>query len=149
MRAVVQRVSWARVRVGDEVVGEIDRGLLVLLGAGQGDGDRDADYLAHKVVGLRVFEDDAQNMNRALADVSGALLVVSQFTLYGDCRKGRRPSFVNALEPAEASRLCDRFVAACRAEGAPVATGRFRAMMQVELCNDGPVTLMLDSAKAF
>ena len=149
MRAVVQRVSSARVCVGDEVVGEIDRGLLVLLGVGEQDGKDDVDYLAQKIVGLRVFEDQNQQMNLALADVEGALLVVSQFTLYGDCRKGRRPSFVHAMEPVVAEAICRDFVAACESLGAPVQTGRFRAMMNVELCNDGPVTLLLESRKQF
>jgi D-tyrosyl-tRNA(Tyr) deacylase len=149
MRAVVQRVSWARVRVGAEVVGEIGPGLLVLLGAATGDGEADADYLAGKLVNLRVFEDEAGAMNRSLLERGGALLVVSQFTLLGDCRKGRRPSFIAALEPTAAERLCDRLALACRGLGAAVATGRFRAMMQVELCNDGPVTLLLDSRKEF
>jgi len=149
MRAVVQRVSSARVCVGDEVVGEIDRGLLVLLGVGDEDGKEDVDYLAQKIVGLRVFEDQNQQMNLALADVEGALLVVSQFTLYGDCRKGRRPSFVHAMEPVGAEAICRDFVTACESLGARVQTGRFRAMMNVELCNDGPVTLLLESRKQF
>lgn len=149
MRAVVQRVSEARVLVENEIVGEIGRGLLVLLGVGQGDGEPDVDYLCNKIVGLRVFPDDAGQMNRALLEVGGSLLVVSQFTLYGDCRRGRRPSFVAALEPEGAAKLCDRFVERCRELGAPVETGRFRAMMDVVLCNEGPVTLLLDSRKDF
>jgi D-tyrosyl-tRNA(Tyr) deacylase len=149
MRAVVQRVRWARVRVGDEIVGSIEQGLCVLLGVGEQDGEKDLDYMARKIVGLRVFEDDDGQMNRSLADVGGALLVVSQFTLYGDCRKGRRPSFIKAMEPARANELCAAFVERCRAQGAPVQTGRFRAMMQVELQNDGPVTLLVDSEKRF
>ena len=149
MRAVVQRVSWARVVVQGEVVGAIDHGLLVLLGVGQADGEAEADYLARKVVGLRVFEDNAGQMNRALAEVGGRLLAVSQFTLYGDCRKGRRPSFIHAMEPAGAERLCQQFVEACRHLGVEVETGRFRTMMKVELCNDGPVTLLLDSGRSF
>jgi D-tyrosyl-tRNA(Tyr) deacylase len=149
MRAVVQRVDWARVKVDGEVVGAIGPGLLVLLGAGSGDGDRDAEWMAQKVVNLRIFEDEQQNMNRALLEVGGAVLVVSQFTLYGDCRKGRRPSFIAALEPQEAERLCDLFAARCREAGVKVETGRFRAMMDVELCNSGPVTMLLDSSKLF
>jgi D-tyrosyl-tRNA(Tyr) deacylase len=149
VRAVVQRVSWARVKVEGEVVGAIDNGLLVLLGAGADDGEQDVAYLANKVVHLRIFEDDQQAMNRSLLEVGGALLVVSQFTLYGDCRKGRRPAFVAALEPVEAERLCARFCQRCEELGAPVQTGRFRAMMEVELCNSGPVTMLLDSTKAF
>jgi D-tyrosyl-tRNA(Tyr) deacylase len=149
MRAVVQRVRWARVVVEGEQVGAIDLGLAVLLAAGERDGPADVEYLASKVVGLRVFEDDRGQMNRSVTDVGGALLVVSQFTLYGDCRKGRRPSFVRALEPAQAEQLCDRFVERCRGMGVSVSTGRFRAMMDVELCNAGPVTLLLDSKKLF
>ena len=149
MRAVVQRVTWARVTVADEIVAAIDHGLLVLLGVGREDSERDAVYVAHRVVGLRIFEDDDRNMNRSLLEVGGALLIVSQFTLYGDARKGRRPSFVHAMLPEEANRLCERFAAACAAEGAPVQTGRFGAMMQVELCNDGPVTILVDSSKQF
>lgn len=162
MRAVVQRVSRARVLVAgpgsgaagpagrrDQEIASIGRGLLVLLGAAQGDSEADVEYLAGKVVNLRVFEDSRGNMNRGLLEVGGALLVVSQFTLLGDCRKGRRPSFVAALEPVQAERLCDLFAARCRSLGAEVATGRFRAMMDVELCNDGPVTMLLDSRKLF
>lgn len=149
MRAVVQRVSRARVTVDGEETGAIGVGLLVLLGAADGDGDQDVDYMARKVVGLRVFEDDAGQMNLSLRDVGGALLVVSQFTLLGDCRKGRRPSFVHALEPVAAEQLVERFVTRCRGEGVEVATGRFRAMMEVELCNSGPVTVLLDSRKVF
>lgn len=149
MRAVVQRVRSARVDVGDELVGEIGPGLLVLLGAGQGDTEADVDYLAKKVVGLRCFEDAAANMNLDLLQVNGSLLVVSQFTLYGDCRKGRRPSFIDALEPERAEQLCGLFVSKCRELGAPVQTGRFRAMMEVSLVNSGPVTLLLDSRRAF
>ncbi|MCB9556977.1 MAG: D-tyrosyl-tRNA(Tyr) deacylase [Deltaproteobacteria bacterium] len=149
MRAVIQRVRWARVRVEDEIVGEIAGGLLVLLGVEAGDDRSHADYLVRKTVGLRVFEDAAGQMNRAITDVGGALLVVSQFTLLGDCRKGRRPSFISAMAPEPAAELCEYFVQGCRCQGVPVQTGRFRAMMQVELCNDGPVTLLLDSTKAF
>jgi D-tyrosyl-tRNA(Tyr) deacylase len=122
---------------------------MVLLGAGMGDEQRDADYLADKVVGLRVFPDDRGQMNRSLLDVRGQLLMVSQFTLYGDCRKGRRPSFVKALEPELAEPLCQRFVARCELLGVDVATGRFGAMMDVDLCNEGPVTLLVDSRKQF
>lgn len=132
-----------------EVVGRIGPGLLVLVGAGQGDSESDASYLADKVLGLRIFADEAGQMNRALAEVGGALLVVSQFTLYGDCRKGRRPSFVEALAPELAEALYRSFVERVRQSGIPVETGRFRAMMQVELVNDGPVTLLVDSRKQF
>lgn len=149
MRAVVQRVSRAEVRVAGEVVGRIGSGLLVLLGAACDDGESDVDYLVDKIVGLRIFSDEAGQMNRALAECGGALLVVSQFTLYGDCRKGRRPSFVRAMRPEGAEPLYQRFVARARATGLTVETGRFRAMMDVELCNDGPVTLLLDSKKDF
>jgi D-tyrosyl-tRNA(Tyr) deacylase len=149
MRAVVQRVSRAEVRVGGEVVGQIGTGLLALVAAGDDDSDEDAIYLADKIVGLRIFADDAGNMNRALMDVNGALLIVSQFTLYGDARKGRRPSFVKAMAPEPAEQLYEKLIAAARQTGVPVATGRFRAMMHVELVNDGPVTLLLDSKKQF
>jgi D-tyrosyl-tRNA(Tyr) deacylase len=146
---VVQRVSRAEVRVGDEVTGRIERGLLVLVGAGQDDGAEDVTYLADKIVGLRVFADAEGNMNLALADVGGALLVVSQFTLYGDCRKGRRPSFAHALAPGPAEALYEQLLAELRARSARVEVGRFRAMMDVELVNDGPVTLLLDSKRGF
>ena len=145
----MQRVSWARVRVGDEEVGAIGRGLLVLLGAAEGDGEADVEYLAGKVANLRIFEDADGAMNRSVLEEGGALLVVSQFTLLADCRKGRRPSFIGALEPGQAEKLCELFVESCRALGVAVSTGRFRAMMDVELCNSGPVTILLDSKKLF
>ena len=135
--------------MGAEVTGRIGRGLLVLLGAGDDDTDSDLQYMVEKVVGLRIFPDDDGNMNRSVVDVGGALLVVSQFTLYGDARKGRRPSFVKAMAPGPAEQLYERFVATARATGVPVETGRFRAMMEVELVNDGPVTLLLDSKRQF
>ena len=144
MRALVQRVSAARVLVDGVVVGEIGRGLLVLLGVTHGDDDEAARYLAGKVAGLRVFEDEAGKMNRAVSDVGGAVLAVSQFTLYGDCRKGRRPSFDAAARPELAAALYERFVQALRALELPVATGVFQAHMQVELTNDGPVTLLIE-----
>ncbi|HKA90849.1 MAG TPA: D-aminoacyl-tRNA deacylase [Haliangiales bacterium] len=150
MRAVVQRVSRAEVRVDGNVVGRIGPGLVVLVGAGKGDGPADVEQLADKVVNLRIFEDDAGKMNRSLLEVGGGLLAVSQFTLFGDARKGRRPSFVDALEPAAAEALYEAFVAKVRAAGvAPVATGRFGAMMEVELVNAGPVTILLDSRRTF
>lgn len=149
MRAVVQRVSEAWVRVGGREVGRIGAGLLVLLGVGQGDGDGDADQLAEKVVNLRIFADDAGHMNRSLLDVGGELLVVSQFTLYGDARRGRRPSFVQAAPPVEAERLYRRFIAQAEAAGPRVASGVFQAMMDVGLVNAGPVTILLDSGRAF
>ncbi|HEV8058557.1 MAG TPA: D-aminoacyl-tRNA deacylase [Gemmataceae bacterium] len=145
MRAVVQRVRSARVTVDDAVIGEIGRGLLVLLGVAQGDSPEQADWLAEKLVGLRIFEDDAGKMNHSLDEVGGAMLVVSQFTLYGDCRKGRRPSFVEAARPEEAVPLYEAFIRAVQSLGVKVATGRFGAMMQVELVNEGPVTLIVDA----
>ncbi len=149
MRAVVQRVSRAEVRIGDEIAGRIARGFLVLVGAAEGDGPDDVTWLADKVLGLRVFPDEAGLMNRALAEVGGALLVVSQFTLLGDCRKGRRPSFIGAMAPEPAAKLYEELLARLRAAGAPVECGRFGADMQVELVNDGPVTLLLDSRRLF
>jgi D-tyrosyl-tRNA(Tyr) deacylase len=149
MRAVVQRVSRAEVRVDGAVVGRVGHGLLVLVGAADDDADADVAYLADKVVGLRIFADENGQMNKSVAEVGGGLLVVSQFTLYGDCRKGRRPSFVKAMAPGPAEQLYEKFVAATRASGVPVETGRFRAMMDVELINDGPVTLLVDSKKEF
>jgi D-tyrosyl-tRNA(Tyr) deacylase len=149
MRAVIQRVSEASVRVEGGVVGRIGAGLLVLLGVGQGDGEDDADYLAEKTLNLRIFPDAAGQMNRSVTDVGGGILVVSQFTLYGDVRRGRRPGYSSAAAPEEANRLYERFVARLRPSGLPVATGVFRAMMDVALVNQGPVTLLLDSKKAF
>jgi D-aminoacyl-tRNA deacylase len=149
MRAVVQRVSRARVTVGGEVVGEIGIGLLVLLGVGAGDTRVEADYLVEKVIGLRIFEDAAGKMNLSVAEVGGALLVVSQFTLYGDARRGRRPSFDGAAPPEEARALYEYFVERVRVAGLQCETGRFQETMQVELVNEGPVTILLDSLKAF
>ena len=149
MRAVVQRVSEAWVRVDAAEVGRIGQGLLVLLGVGREDRDADADQLAEKVVNLRIFADEAGHMNRSLLDVRGELLVVSQFTLYGDARKGRRPSFVDAAPPVEAERLNRRFIAQAGASGLRIATGVFQAMMEVGLVNEGPVTILLDSGRAF
>ena len=146
---MVQRVTQARVEVGGEVVGAIGQGFLVLLGVANGDTPADAAYLAEKTAGLRVFEDAAGKMNLALNDVGGAVLAVSQFTLLGDCRKGRRPGFTDAAPPELADALYNDYVAALRAAGLTVATGVFRAEMQVHLVNDGPVTLLLDSRKAF
>ncbi len=146
MRAVVQRVSEASVVAEGQVVGAIGCGFLVLLGVTHGDGEAEAAWLARKVAGLRVFEDAAGKMNLSLADVGGAVLLVSQFTLYGDVRKGRRPSFIDAARPEHAAPLCDRFAALLRSEGLAVATGVFGAVMQVHLVNDGPVTLWLDTA---
>jgi D-tyrosyl-tRNA(Tyr) deacylase len=145
MRACIQRVSRAQVTVAGEVCGRIGRGMLVLLGVAAGDGDDDARKLAQKIGGLRIFEDDQEKMNLSLAEVGGAMLVVSQFTLLGDCRKGRRPSFTDAAPPETAERLYQVFVAAVREQGIEVATGRFRAHMEVALVNDGPVTFIVDS----
>lgn len=149
MRAVVQRVSSASVRVDGAVVGEIGRGLLVLLGVARDDTEADAALIATKIAGLRIFDDEAGKMNLAVADVAGGVLVVSQFTLLGDCRGGRRPSYLEAAPPETANALYETVVAALRAAGLPVATGVFRAHMAVALVNDGPVTLLLDSRKAF
>lgn len=149
MRAVVQRVARASVTVGDEVVGAIDHGLVVYLGAGRGDTPTDVDYVASKVAGLRVFENDAGQMDLAVTDVGGSVLVVSQFTLFGDVRRGRRPSFTEAADPSDAVALYESFVANLRARGLTVATGRFRASMLVDAAVRGPVTILLDSRKTF
>lgn len=149
MRAVVQRVSRAKVTVGDCITGEIGLGLLVLLGVGQLDTEQDAVYLADKIAGLRIFEDEAGRMNRSVREAGGSLLAVSQFTLYGDVRRGKRPSFDDAAPPEPARRLYDLFVESIRASGLRCETGRFQEMMQVELVNQGPVTILLDSRKAF
>ncbi len=149
MRAIVQRVKEARVEVEGETVGRIGEGVLVLLGAGKDDTEEDAEYLAEKILSLRIFEDAEGKMNLSVTDTGGGVLVVSQFTLYGDCRKGRRPSFDKAATPDTAERLYELFVAKLRERGANVETGRFRAMMDVHLVNWGPVTLMLDSKREF
>jgi D-tyrosyl-tRNA(Tyr) deacylase len=149
MRAVIQRVSRAKVTVNGQIAGEIGPGLLVLLGVGAGDTREDADYLAEKTIGLRIFEDPDGKMNLSVAGVGGSLLVVSQFTLYGDVRRGKRPSFDAAAPPQPARELYEYFVEKVRAAGLRCATGRFQEMMQVELVNDGPVTILLDSKKAF
>jgi D-tyrosyl-tRNA(Tyr) deacylase len=149
MRAVVQRVSRARVTVAGEVTGEIGQGVLVLLGVGKLDSEAGAEYLADKTVGLRIFEDDGGKMNRSVVDVGGAVLVVSQFTLYGDARKGKRPSFDDAAPPQRARELYEYFVQRVRASGLRCETGRFHEMMEVELINEGPVTILLDSEKTF
>lgn len=146
MRAVVQRVARARVEVHGEVVGAIERGLLVYLGFGRGDTDEDRAWMLGKIVGLRVFEDESGKMSRSVEDVGGALLFVSQFTLYGDLRRGRRPSFDEAMPPEDAEKAYDAAVREARATGVRVETGRFRADMQVCSLNDGPVTIWLDSA---
>lgn len=149
MRAVVQRVSRAAVEIGGQPVARIGRGLLVLLAVGEGDGQEAADYMARKIAGLRVFEDPQGRMNLSVADAGGAVLLVSQFTLYGDCRRGRRPSFTRAAGPEEAQRLYELVAGKLRETGLDVGTGRFQEMMQVELVNDGPVTVLLDSERVF
>jgi D-aminoacyl-tRNA deacylase len=149
MRAVVQRVSRARVSVNGATTGEIGPGLLVLLGVGREDGEEDVDYLAEKIAGLRVFEDEAGKMNRSVVDERGSVLAVSQFTLYGDVRRGKRPSFDAAAAPEVARRLYELFVERILAAGLRCETGRFQEMMQVELVNEGPVTILLDSKKEF
>lgn len=149
MRAVVQRVKEARVTVDGEVVGRIGRGLLVLLGVGVGDGDAEAEAMAEKVANLRIFADEKGQMNLSVLDVAGEALVVSQFTLFGDARRGRRPSYIDAAPPEEANRLYQRFVSEARRLGLRVETGVFRAMMDVALVNEGPVTILLDSKKTF
>jgi D-tyrosyl-tRNA(Tyr) deacylase len=145
MKAILQRVKRASVTVDDQVVGRIDAGWLVLLGVARGDADADATWMADKVAGLRAFADDDGKMNLSVADVAGAVLAVSQFTLLGDCRKGRRPGFDQAAPPDEADRLYRLFIDRLTTTGLPVATGTFRAHMAVELLNDGPVTFILDS----
>ena len=149
MRAVVQRVSRASVCVDGAVTGAVSRGLLVLLGVGDGDVEADAAYLADKIAGLRIFEDEAGKMNRSVEDIGGGVLVVSQFTLFGDVRRGRRPSFDQAAPPTEANRLYEVFCELLRKKGLAVETGVFQAMMDVELVNQGPVTILLDSTKTF
>lgn len=149
MRAVVQRVSRAQVTVGAEIVGEIGRGLLVLLGVAHTDSETDADYLAEKITGLRIFEDENGKMNLDAASIGGQILVVSQFTLFGDVRRGKRPSFDAAAQPQRARQLYEHFVERIRAAGISCETGRFQEMMRVELVNEGPVTILLDSSKMF
>ncbi|MBC7796080.1 MAG: D-tyrosyl-tRNA(Tyr) deacylase [Pyrinomonadaceae bacterium] len=149
MRVVVQKVSSASVKVDDEIVGAIEGGLLVLLGVGNDDDERDALYLLDKIIGLRVFDDANGAMNLSLLDTDGELLIVSQFTIYGDVRRGKRPSYSNAAPPETAKKLYEFFVGEARKRVAKVETGRFQAMMKVELTNEGPVTILLDSKKLF
>jgi D-tyrosyl-tRNA(Tyr) deacylase len=149
MRCVVQRVKEARVHVEGRVIGEIKHGLLCFLGVGKADQDADADYLAIKIPQLRIFADNEGRFNRSLLDIKGSIMVVSQFTLFGDCRKGRRPSFTDAAEPEQARQLYQRFITNLKEQGIPVAQGEFQAHMEVELVNDGPVTLLIDSEKLF
>jgi D-tyrosyl-tRNA(Tyr) deacylase len=149
MRAVVQRVNTAKVMIGKEMVGEIGKGLLIFLGVGVEDSIDDADYLASKIVHLRIFSDDNGKMNLSLLETGGEALVVSQFTLWGDCRKGRRPSFTKAADPTIANDLYQKFIHLLKGKGIRVAEGRFQEMMDVHLVNDGPVTMLLDSDKNF
>jgi D-tyrosyl-tRNA(Tyr) deacylase len=149
MRAVIQRVKTARVEVDGRTVGEIGPGLLIFLGVGEGDSEEDSDYLAKKIAHLRIFSDDQSLMNLSLMEVGGKALVVSQFTLWADCRKGRRPSFTRAARPEKAKQLYHHFIGVLRENGLQVATGEFQEMMEVHLINDGPVTLLLDSSKIF
>jgi len=146
MRAVIQRVSQAQVTIDGQQIAAIDKGLLVLLAAGKGDTPKEVAWMAEKIPNLRIFPDQNDKMNRSLLDLQAAMIVVSQFTLYGDCRKGRRPSFVNALEPRAAEKLCDMFIQKIQALGISCQTGKFGANMMVSLTNDGPVTLLVDSA---
>jgi D-tyrosyl-tRNA(Tyr) deacylase len=149
MRAVVQRVSEACVKVEGQIVGQIEGGLLVLLGVDQADIDQDVVYLTQKIAGLRIFEDAQEKMNLSVQEVGGSVLVVSQFTLYGDCRQGRRPSFIQAAPPEQANKLYQAFVAELKGQGLKVETGQFQASMSVSLVNEGPVTMLLDSRKLF
>ena len=149
MRCVIQRVNEASVTVGEELVGKIGRGYMILIGVSSEDTDKDLRYMAEKVPNLRIFEDEAGKMNLSIKDVGGEILAVSQFTLYGDARGGRRPSFSTAARPEQANALYEQLVAAWRAQGIHVETGRFRAEMQVSLVNDGPVTMLMDSTKLF
>jgi len=149
MRIILQRVKEASVKVDGKVIGQIGKGVLILLGAGKEDTQQDVEYLVEKILGLRIFEDESGKMNLSVTDIGGEVLVVSQFTLYGDCRKGRRPSFDKAAPPEVAENLYNHFVERIRDFGVPVKTGKFRAMMDVHLVNWGPVTLMLDSKKLF
>ncbi len=149
MRSVVQRVSSSSVTVDGDVIGKIDKGLMVLLGVTHDDTSKDVDYMIDKILNLRIFEDEDDKMNLSLKDIDGELLVVSQFTLYGDCRKGRRPSFTNAAKPDLADKLYEEFIAKAKSQGLNVGTGQFGAHMMVDLTNDGPVTILLDSSKSF
>lgn len=149
MRAVVQRVDKAKVTVDGKIIGEISRGLMVLVGVVEGDTEKDVRYLADKVTGLRIFEDEAEKMNLSVKDIGGEILSVSQFTLYGDCRKGKRPSFDKAAKPETAIVLYEKFNELCRQQNIKVETGVFGAHMLVELANNGPVTILLDSSKMF
>jgi D-tyrosyl-tRNA(Tyr) deacylase len=149
MRAVVQRVKKAEVKVGEKSVGKIEKGILIFLGIAKGDTEKDCEYLANKIANLRIFPDDQKLMNKSLIDVKGAALIVSQFTLLADCRKGRRPSFTDAAEPEKAKKLYDKFIEIFKNMNIHVETGMFQEMMEVHLINDGPVTMLLDSTKLF
>ena len=149
MRAVVQKVTQSKVTVDSEITGEIQQGLMVLLGVTHSDTEADARYMAEKIANLRIFEDEEEKLNLSVKDIGGAILSVSQFTLYGDCRKGRRPSFTEAARPEQANALYEQFNAFLRQEGVQVETGRFQTHMMVELTNDGPVTVLLDSSRNF
>ena len=149
MRAVVQRVKGAKVEVDGRTVGKIGQGILIFLGIGEGDSEKESDQLATKIAHLRIFSDEKDLMNLSLTEIKGEALVVSQFTLWGDCRKGRRPSFTRAAPPERAKALYEHFISVIRGMGVGVATGEFQTMMDVHLINDGPVTLLLDSAKTF
>ena len=146
MRAVVQRVARAKVLTDNKVVGSIGKGLCVFLGVAPEDGEREVEWMAEKITNVRIFEDLSGKMNLSLVDEGGAMLVVSQFTLYGDCRKGRRPSFASACEPEKANRVYEKFIRSVSSRGVPVESGVFQAFMQVEICNDGPATLIIDTS---
>ncbi len=149
MRAVVQRVASSKVTVENNIVGQINKGLLVLLGVTHEDTSKDVDYMIDKILGLRIFEDENEKMNLSLKDINGELLVVSQFTLYGDCRKGKRPSFTNAAKPDIANELYKEFINKAKEQGIHVQTGEFGANMMVDIANDGPVTMLLESNRSF
>jgi len=149
MRAVVQRVKEAKVEIDGLVVGEISKGILIFLGVGENDSKKDCEYMANKILNLRIFPDENDLMNLSLLETGGSVLVVSQFTLWGDCRKGRRPSFINAARPEKANMLYEQFVSLINEENVHVATGKFQEMMDVHLVNDGPVTILIDSSKQF
>jgi len=149
MRAVVQRVKEAKVEIDGSVVGEISKGLLIFLGVGENDTEKECQYMANKIINLRIFPDENDLMNLSLMDINGAALVVSQFTLWGDCRKGRRPSFIEAARPEKANYLYEHFISLVREKNVAVATGKFQEMMDVYLVNDGPVTILIDSSKTF
>jgi len=149
MRAVVQRVKEARVEIEGSIVGEISKGLLIFLGVGENDTEKECEYMASKILNLRIFPDENDLMNLSLLDINGSALVVSQFTLWGDCRKGRRPSFIEAARPEKANRLYEHFISLVKEKNVTVATGKFQEMMDVHLINDGPVTILIDSSKNF